>query len=811
MANYESKKAVNIIEKFIIATGASRTTKIWKNTSITWDELVRRLQTTTRTPETQGEYRNMTKSQKDNVKDVGGFVGGRVINGSRKAGNIERRYLLTLDADFASPDLAEWMDLFWDYTYCLYSTHTHTPEKPRLRVVMPLSRPCTPDEYEAVSRIVAKDIGIDYFDDTTYQAHRLMYWPSTPIDGQYLFKHEEARPVDVDAALSRYRDWRDVSTWPISSRTVKNTERLIKNQEDPTAKNGLVGAFCRVYTVEEAMDKFLPGVYTPCAMPNRYTYAEGSTAAGVVIYNEGKFAYSNHATDPVRGKLCNAWDLVRLHKYGELDEEAAPGTPTVKLPSYTAMQEFVSKDSEVRLLMHRERMAEAKADFSDLAEEEESDDWVLDLAVDGKGRYAATIDNVKKILEKDPRLKGKMRLNEFTWKPRVCGPLPWNDDDDDRDWKDADDAGLRHYLEHAYGVKGKGPIDDAWLLVVTEHGYHPVREYLNSLTWDGAKRIERVFIDFLGAEDTEYIRTVTKKSLVAAVARVMDPGCKHDTMIVLVGPQGCGKSQTVRRLGCGWFTDTLTTVQGKEAYEQIQGFWIVEIAELAAMKRSEVEAIKNFVGKSEDTYRAAYGRHTETNKRQCVFIGTTNTHDFLKDQTGNRRFFPVDVHPEKAIKSIWKELMPEEVGQIWAEAVVLYRKGETTYLDDPKIEAMAQEEQDRHLEVSPLTGDVRKFLDAPLPEGWEDYDLTQRRMYYGGGEFGKPPVGIKPRERVCAMEIWCELLGGEKKDLTIQRSKEIKDIILKTGEWEATKSNISFGLLYGKQKGYLKKQTDKVL
>lgn len=341
------------------------------------------------------------------------------------------------------------------------------------------------------------------------------------------------------------------------------------------------------------MEKFLPNTYIPCNIEGRYTYAQGSTAAGVIVYDDGKFVYSNHATDPISGMLCNAFDMVRLHLYGDADEEAAPATPTVKLPSFLKMTELATNDDGVKLTIFKEKQNSIEEDFgsvfSEEEPEEEDDSWALELEPAGKNGYASTINNCKLILEHDRNLKGKIALNEFTKKYKLFGVTPWSKEDAEKDWSDADDAGLRHYLEKGYGIKGKSSIEDAWTLVAQQNKYHPVKDYLNDLVWDGKKRIETLLIDYLGAEDTEYVRMVTKKALVAAVARIFVPGIKYDTMLVLVGKQGCGKSQIIKRLGKNWFSDTLTTVQGKEAYEQIQGFWIIEVAELAAMKRMEVD------------------------------------------------------------------------------------------------------------------------------------------------------------------------------------------------------------------------------
>lgn len=788
-----------------IATGTSRSDKVWKNTVVTWDEFTERLSQTVRTSETQKEYKDMPKSRQDEIKDVGGFVGGYLQNGSRKA--VESRDILTLDADFASADFCEQLEIFLSCAWCCYSTHKHTPEKPRLRLVIPLDRSVNAEEYEAVARKVADSIGIDQFDDTTYQAQRLMYWGSTSIDGAWLFQTGEGDALCVDEVLAKYKNWQDVSEWAVSGRTVEKLNDRRKNQEDPTEKKGVVGAFCRTYTVEEAMEKFLPGVYIQCDMANRYTYAAGSTAAGAVLYDDGKFLYSNHATDPAGGILCNAFDLVRLHKFSALDENEKEGTPTHRKQSYLEMERFAVEDDEVRKTLHRERMEETLKDFEGISTDEAGEvDWISIMDVDRKGNYLTTVHNVKTILTHDALVKEKIRKNEFTRRYKVFGETPWDKRKEERDWQDVDDSGLRYYLEKVYGIKGKETIKDGWSLVAMENRYHPVRDYLEGLVWDGTPRVETLFVDYMGAEDNKYTREVTRMALVASVARIFIPGVKYDNVLVLVGPQGCGKSTMLKKLGGNWFSDTLTTMQGKEAYEQIQGFWIIEIGELAAMKKNEVESVKLFTSKCEDSYRAAYGHHVETYRRQCVFFGTTNTHDFLKDMTGNRRFWAVDAEPEKAIKSVW-DLSEADVDQIWAEAVQMFRNGSKFYIETEELKRMAEAVQESHMEENPLTGDVLEFLDKPISKHWDTVDLDARRGYYRGEGLpvGLPDDELVEREKVCALEIWCELWNGNKYDLTRQKAKEINDIIEKTGEWERPKTGIRFGGMYGYQRGFLKR------
>ena len=796
------------MRKFCIATALSRNAKIWKNKEVFWEEFVKRLETTVRTSETQGEYKNLPKSRQDEIKDVGGFVAGRLKEGRRKSGYVQCRSMLTLDADFAEIDFCDSIEMFAEYTYCIYSTHKHTPEKPRLRLIIPLSRDCTAEEYEAVARKMAESIGIDMFDDTTYQPHRLMYWASTSIDGEYIFRHSENKFLDVDKVLSQYDNWKDVTQWAYSSRTVAKKENQLKKQEDPTLKNGVIGAFCRCYDIHSAIETYLSDVYTKCDTQDRYTYTNGSTAGGLVVYEDGKFAYSNHATDPASGKLCNAFDLVRIHKFGDSDDEAVQGTPTVKLPSYLAMQELASKDNKVRLLMHEERVASCCEDFKDIVGEKDTNstdnDWILDLATDRKNNNLPTIDNCLKILTNDPKLKGKMAFNTFTQRYSVLDTLPWNEEKKEREWTDTDEAGLRHYMEIMYGIKAKANIQDAWTLVSMENQYNPVYDYLTSLKWDGKKRVETFFVEYQGAEDNLYTRTVTKKTLTAAVARIFQPGIKYDEILVLVGDQGIKKSYTIRRLGKHWFSDTLDTVRGKEAYEQLQGFWLIEIGELSALRKNDVEAVKHFTAKSEDAYRAAYDHYLKIRKRQCIFFGTTNTYEFLRDQTGNRRFYPLDVHKEKAVKNPFEDLTDEEVDQIWAEAVQIYLSGEKLFMDSDELRRLAEEEQSRHLEESPLTGDVLKYLETLLPENWAEMSLIDRRLYLNN-EFGTQEKGTVRRDKVCPLEVWCEAFGGDRKDFTYQKNKEIKEIITRTGKWEQTKYSIRFGNIYGHQRGFCRK------
>ena len=786
-----------------IAVGSSRRCTQWQNKEMLWSELAARLAIPTRTSESADEYRHMAKAKRDEIKDVGGFVGGVLRSGRRKADTITQRRLITLDLDSVPAGEDPWpaFELVLDCAAVLYSTHSHTSKDQRLRLVIPLSRAVSPDEYAAISRRIAGDIGIDMCDDTTFEPHRLMYWPSASYDAPFRYEIIDAPWLDADEQLKRYTDWRDPTEWPVSSRKQDIMERLAKKQGDPYEKPGIVGAFCRVYPIEEAIEQFLPSVYTKCG-DGRYTFTGGSTSGGLVLYDGGKFAYSHHGTDPISGKLCNAFDLVRLHMFGDRDDDVAAGTPVNRLPSYTAMSELAIEDKAVVEDLNLHNLAEIT---SALDEDSEGDsaEWVKTLSVSLKGNIEPTIENALIIMRNDPNIKGRYYYDAFRERPVVCGDLPWQDlaQRQSDSWLDSDDAGLRMHLEKFYRIDSAIKIRDAVELAMVGTTRHPVREYLSSLTWDGTPRADTVFIDYLGAEDSVYTREVTRKSLIGAVARIMRPGCKHDHVLVLVGPQGCRKSTTLAKLGKKWFSDSLYTMSGKDAYEQLQGYWIIEMGEMAATKKADLEQIKQFVSKQSDSYRAAYARRTQEHPRQCAFFGTTNDDEFLRDSTGGRRFWPVAV--TDAGKVLADKLTDETVDQIWAEVVTRFNAGEEWYLS-PEVEAMAKEVQDQHTEMNGKQGLVENFLEMLLPEDWDDRDLENRLLYLSGG-FGDQEEGVKQRDRVCALEIWQELFHGDPKTFTPLQSREINNMLRRAPGWEPS-SGRNCGPLYGRQRCFIRKE-----
>lgn len=815
---------MNNDKKISISIGASRWSMQWTQTTMLWSELCDRLKTPVRTEETVEEYHQMKKADQGKLKDIGGFVGGTLSGLQRKAINVTGRDLITLDLDAIKPGDTDHVVRTVDslgMAYAIYSTRSHTEHRPRLRVVVPTDRTMTVDEYEPIARKLASLIGIGMCDGTTFEASRLMYWPSCPKDAQYVYHVGDKRFLSADGMLRLYDDWHDVRSWPqVPGHEASQRERqLLSKQGDPKTKHGIVGAFCRVYGIREALDEYLPHAYTTVeGSADRLTFATGSTVAGAVIYDDGQFLYSHHNTDPCGGQLVNAFDLVRLHKFHDLDETAKDGTPVHKLPSYTAMSKLAMQDKAVVAELNAARAQESAQNvFADLIQKEEKGkqeitdlnpnaltdvDWMKTstLKYDDNGRVKSTLDNMLKILVHDQALSGRVAYDRFASRYVAKGALPWNMQPGTRLWTDADDAGLRWYLENKYEVTGRDKVQDAMIMCAEQNGFNEVLDYLNSLKWDGIERLDRLFIDYLGAEDNVYTRAVARKSLTAAVARAFEPGCKYDTMPILIGRQGAGKSTLIRTMGKKWYADGLSTFEGKEAAENIQGKWIIEAGEMAGYTRAEENASKQFLSRQVDVFRQAYGRRTQEFPRRCVFFGSSNQYEFLKDITGNRRFWPIDIEAQKPTKNVYVNL-PGEVDQIWAEAVVRYKNGEPLIIEDNEdVLRLAETAREAHMESNSKTGIINEFLLQKVPKNWNTMSRTARRTFLTMGSH-TPDEDLEYRNRICAAEVWYECFGIDPSRMKKVDTREINQILMDSPYTEGKAKLMRFGE-YGVQRGF---------
>ena len=800
----EPQNKTNHAATLVIAEGRSRFEKEWHSRERSWGDLVEKLKNPRVTGETFDQYKQMAKADKDAAKDVGGFVGGPLKGGRRAKGSVAYRTLLTLDADHIKGDLWASVESMLDCACVGYSTHSHSPAAPRMRLVIPFSKPVPADQYEPIARRIAADLGIDFFDDLTYETHRLMYWPSVASDGEYMFRQLEGPFLDPEEVLARYaakgQNWADPFHWPYSTRETVKRKKDRERQGDPLTKPGLIGAFNRAFTVAEAIEKFIPERYRQ-ESDGRWTYTEGSTFGGLVLYDDDTFAYSHHATDPAAGMNCNAFDLVRLHLFGELDLDAKPGTAINKLPSYMEMTQLAGKDPKVRSEAVKAQATDAAEDFDGVEVEGEEQDWRSLLLINKKGEIINNVTNYVTIIRKDPLLQG-LAYNEHREGVEFMGDPPWKQVKPG--WNKPDDANLGHYLDSRYGLWAPEKRREAVLVAAMERAFHPIRDYLTNLpAWDGVERLDTLLIDKLQADNNAYVRAVTRKTLVAAVARIFEPGVKFDEMLVLVGMQGIGKSTIFRELGGPWFNDSLSIsdMRDKTAAEKLQGYWIIEVGELAGLKKMDVETVKGFLSRQDDIYRASYGAKAENHPRQCIIVGSTNTETgFLRDVTGNRRFWPVKLHKKDQYV---RSLKRSEIDQIWAEAFMWYTLGESVLLEGEAKIVAAQAQVD-NLEVDEREGLVMEFLDRRLPENWDETCLADRRAYWRGDDFMSGVAGTVERRFVCTLEIWCELFGRDQAGMKKQDSYDIANIMNRIPGWSCQTEARKRLPIYGRQRIYMR-------
>ncbi len=786
-----------------ISVGSSRRSVNWQPAQMLVSELWAKLKTPARSKETLAEYLNLKKQQQDDLKDSsGGFLGGTLNSPRRKANNVMGRDIITLDLDNipagGTDNVLRRVEAL-GCGYCVYSTRKHQNAAPRLRVLFPLDRTVNADEYEPCARRMAEYIGLELADPTTFEVSRLMYWPSCCRDSQYVYIVADKPFLQADGLLATYADWRDVTQWPAVPGQQTFTKLAVK-QGDPEGKNGVIGAFCRTYDIHRAMDELLPGIYEPVdTMPGRYTYLGGSTTGGAVLYDNGKFLYSHHSTDPCSGRLVNAFDLVRLHRFSDKDDEAQQGTPTGKLPSYQAMREYAIGLPDVSALMVQE-------DFGGLSTNStnSTEDWATKLTRNQNGDYQKTLSNLVLLLENLPELNGCARLDAFTRRICVSENLPWRGSQSESFWKDPDTTELRVYMERWF-KPSKVDVNDAVEAIAQRKVFHSVQDYLTGLKWDGNQRAETILINQFGAADDSYVRAITRAFLVGAVKRIMQPGCKHDYMLVLVGRQGAKKSSFFNALGKGWFSDSITTFDGQKALEALQGKWIIEVPEMQALGKMEMDAIKAFITKQSDFYRAAYAHFPADNPRQCVLVGTTNNAECLRDTTGGRRFWPIDIEVGTK-RPIPTEELGVTIDQIWAEVLFWCRLGEKNYLTD-EMEKEAGKRQEMHREANPWEDTIYNFLNTEIPTDWSSWPLEKRRIFWEGNVSGDIP--LKPRGRVCVVEIWREAFMKDEASLTPQYARAITNIINATGEWKKV-GNAKCGKPYGTRKAYEKAVTPTV-
>lgn len=771
------------MDKYTLSVAGSSASLKWTTVKYTWSDFLERLNRDIRSTETMRDFDRLDRTARANLKDVGGYMAGELSGARRLKSAVLSRSMITLDVDYADSLFPlEFDTRFPGVAAVIYNTRSDREKSRRFRVVVPFAEEVQDAaQYEAAARKMAELLGIDLFDPTTFQAERMMYWQSLSSDQPKVFEVFEGEPISAEYLLSLYgnnEEWRDIRNWAFKSDQEKETRAIVSKAmaQNPREKAGLVGAFCRAYSVPEAIEKYLSDVYAIAPGNDRYTYKAGHSVGGMIVFDD-LFCFSYHSTDPIAdGHAYNAYDLVRVHKFGYLGKE----------DSTKEMNKLVCADKEcVKDMVIPDANLDDFDDYGDAVKSditEEVTDLVWDL--DGKGNKQVTVNNFVNAFKSDPLLNGLLAYDmlketivftrpSFTAKGSKKGDLV----------NDTDISIIKGRIERMHGIYNDAKLNDAIEQVSSDNAFHPIKMYLESLTWDGVPRIDTFLVEYMGAEDNAYTREAFRKMLLAAVTRIYEPGRKFDTALVFYSEQGVGKSTLIQRLSKGWFNDSLTNLSGKESYEAIQFAWLVELAELSALRKSDVEAVKNFISKREDTYRGAYARRVKTHKRQCVFFGSTNDDEFLKDATGNRRFFPVAVKRTRKTHIIFEPKFDAIVDQLWAEAMEGYMLGEGLTLSD-EAETIAGGTREEFTERTPIQGLIEEYLDRLFPADYEDRFLAQR-LDFLNGDLGEE--GTETKNSFSLIELWTEALGKRKDEYTVVKARELSNAIKALKGWKRDK------------------------
>lgn len=790
------------MDKYTLSVAGSSASLKWTTVKYTWSDFLERLNRDIRSTETMRDFDRLDRTARANLKDVGGYMAGELSGARRLKSAVLSRSMITLDVDYADSLFPlEFDTRFPGVAAVIYNTRSDRERSRRFRVVVPFAEEVQDAaQYEAAARKMAELLGIDLFDPTTFQAERMMYWQSLSSDQPKVFEVFEGEPISAEYLLSLYgnnEEWRDIRNWAFKSDQEKETRAIVSKAmaQNPREKAGLVGAFCRAYSVPEAIEKYLSDVYEIAPGNDRYTYKAGHSVGGMIVFDD-LFCFSYHSTDPIAdGHAYNAYDLVRVHKFGHLGKE----------DSTKEMNKLVCADKEcVKDMVTPDANLDDFDDYGDAVKSditEEVTDLVWDL--DGKGNKQVTVNNFVNAFKSDPLLNGLLAYDmlketivftrpSFTAKGSKKGDLV----------NDTDISIIKGRIERMHGIYNDAKLNDAIEQVSSDNAFHPIKMYLESLTWDGVPRIDTFLVEYMGAEDNAYTREAFRKMLLAAVTRIYEPGRKFDTALVFYSEQGVGKSTLIQRLSKGWFNDSLTNLSGKESYEAIQFAWLVELAELSALRKSDVEAVKNFISKREDTYRGAYARRVKTHKRQCVFFGSTNDDEFLKDATGNRRFFPVAVKRTRKTHIIFEPKFDAIVDQLWAEAMEGYMLGEGLTLSD-EAETIAGGMREEFTERTPIQGLIEEYLDRLFPADYEDRFLAQR-LDFLNGDLGEE--GTEAKNSFSLIELWTEALGRRKDEYTVVKARELSNAVKALKGWKRDKQ--ARQKIYGPQVIYRRVDAD---
>ena len=736
---------------FVIAKSVGKGLGRIKNVRWSWRKLKRNLgEPLVDTSVTYAQYEALDQDEKLVKKRApGSWTPSRYKSNRRAVADLREKTLVVFDLDYITHDQLDDIRLglapITRWAWFMHTSRSHTPESPRARMVLPVSRPMSPDEGHAVFRLLAQYLadepsdGIEIPDLVSFRSNQTMFWPSISKGQEFWTDENIGEILDVDEFLAENPGWENFENLPYQE---EESKRGItdpnKRMEDPYKKPEPIGAWCRCYTVQEVIENWLEDIYAPgdSESEERYTYLLGTGSNGAVVYEDGKFLHSNHGSDEV--ETANAFDLLRIHKFRHLDDNSHANTSPGNKPSFKAMVEFARNDERVigELNSHMDDLLDDLAGEDDTAEVDEdllgpapseedtgSDDpsnllddlpddeaepdepkkkhaWMKHFRRKANGDLdSVAVSNVTLILENDPRVKGCIGYNEFLREP-VClkpirspkinlptAPVAKPDKRYGREWQDSDDMGIKIMLSadaarHGYETDfSRENIEAGVMAAGMQNKFHPIQDLFKSAhekyvasgrASKGA--IETVPQRYLGCPDDVFHRESSRLLMVALAARAFEPGCKFDTVTIIRGSQGGGKSWFWRTLARGFFNELPKDFDRTDKMvEAMKGTLVAEMGEMAGLRRETAEVAKEFITRQTDKIRLAYGRRVGQYKRHTVLTGTSNLDQILHDPTGNRRFWIwVDDHSEENPIDI--EGLQAEMEMLWGEANDEYLK-----------------------------------------------------------------------------------------------------------------------------------------
>lgn len=718
---------------FSIATAPKRNSRHWTNSAVTWSEILGWMESPA------------------SVKEAGNYILGTLKPTTvshnpddppctklhRRKEAVVTRSALTLDIDSPVDGFADTLELVLNSAALLHTTYSSTTPAPRYRLIIPLDREVLPDEYIAAASSVMAMLGEDNFDPGSAQPERYMFRPAAQSPELFQWQVLDGPPASVSDLLA---DWQpDLSTVPMPSNP--------RGKRDPYDIDGVVGAFNRAYEDWQVLIEEYDLPYAP-AGSDRWHLVGAKSMAGMGVMGRG-LVYSHHAHDPAYGQACSAFDLVRLHRFGELDAACKASTPVNRRPSHDAMLDLAAVDARVTAEL-------VGADFAiEMGDEAASNDWRMGLSYNRSGtKLNDTVQNWDLIRENDP-VCALFTQNEMTLSVETLGDLPWRKvHPAGPALRMSDRASFQMYLEREYRLRPTRSVSD-WIIDQCSMSKftNPVRDWLGSLEWDGIPRLETCLP---GVADSPYTRMVARKSLVAAVARMMEPGVKWDHTLILHGKEGLGKTHWIEKMAKGW-TAPLGPVGHKDTLINLQRCWIATSDEGASMRKADAESLKEFLTRRVDVFRLPYEREATAHPRHCVIWGATNDDVFLRNQEGNRRF--LIVRTEKAVD--FARLTDEYVDQVWAEAMHLYRQGEVLLWLDGEESLMAGIARESFVEEggSALEGLISSYVDTAVPADWNERSPESRQMWLRDRADGLEKPGDFEQNEVCTIQIYVEALG----------------------------------------------------